>query len=308
MSVVLITGGSGFIGGRLCRHLMYEGYKVINYDLSDTLRANIHVHGDIMDLGRLRSTIDYYKADYVFHLAGVSNTGECITDPYRAMEINCGGTINVLQSCVDSRHTVKRVFLAGSSLVSSVMGLNLAENGTIIDDPRHVDLDCYGHVYTTTKIFLEMIAKNYFMMHELPFTILRFGICYGPAMTPGVLVHNFLDNVLLKKEPMYIHGDGRQQRYYMHVKDLVNGCVMSMVPQAENKTFYLIPKWITTVNDIAYEIQCQIGGEIKHVEKRSHDFHINKAFPENDFGWEADIGLKEGIEDTINWYKGCYGL
>ena len=299
---ILVTGGSGFIGGHLVERLIKEGHEVSIFDMNFPIYALEGFDDSKFTMGSIFMEEEVSKSlegmDMVFHLAALANTNMCADYPVAAVMSNCIGTAKILDAC--KKHKIQRVFIASSSLVSDQL---FGDDGQVYDDDL-IELFCStGHIYTSTKLFTEMLAKNFYTMYQLPYTILRFGICYGPRMTEGVVVDTFIRNVLAD-QPMCIDGDGEQWRYYMHVDDLVEGCIKALSPVAANSTYNLIPEWKTTINQIAEVIQYNLGGEIKHRKNRKFDFTLKELYAGNDLDWEASIGLMQGIKDTVKWYLG----
>src|SRR5256885_4785617 len=99
-------------------------------------------------------------------------------------------------------------------------------------------VDANRHVYTTTKIASEMLCHDYWNMHKVPFTILRYGIPYGPRMRPSLVIPRFVE-MALAGEPITVHGDGSQYRNYVYVEDLARAHVLALGDAAANEVFNL---------------------------------------------------------------------
>lgn len=296
---ILITGGCGFIGNTLA-HTLKKDHNVTVFDIDtywiDYIKDIKYISGDITDYNTLRQCLK--GIDVVYHLAGVSNTMECVKNPLHAIDINCKGTANVLQAC---RQTgVSRIILAGSSLISTL---------TFDNSPSNiVDVEKSNHIYVTTKLFQEMLVRDFEAMYGLPYTILRYGICYGPGMTPGVVVYNFVKQALEGK-PMTIHGDGSQWRQYIYVGDLVEANVKVLDrPPTKNSTLNIVPLEKIRVIDIAHAICKEIPeATIKFEASRSHDLDVKYMHPDKSYAvlyWGDNItSLQEGIRKTIEYYR-----
>ncbi len=280
---ILVLGGSGFIGSWLIKRLKLN-HNVISYDKVDPkFRYDdvLYVNGEITSPALLRFYMD--GVDVVYHLASFPNTMKCAADPITAVDINCYGTAEVLTACRDMK--VKRIILASTSLITSI----------------------YPHIYVTTKVFQEMLVRDFCYMYGLDYTILRYGICYGPNMTPGVVVHTFIEQAL-NGEAITVHGTGEQWRQYIYVEDLVDANVMVLSDKAINKTYNVVPNSITYINDIANCIARYIyGAKITYVPEREYDMDVSQLKGtklKEDFGWEARTSLDTGIRKTIAWYMG----
>lgn len=296
---ILVAGGGGFIGSHIIDRLIDRGYDVHVYDLQrphkETKKGYKWVDIDITDFTRLEFNMSVEEFDVVYNLASVSNTMECVNDPVKATKVNCLGTINLLEA--SKLNGVKRFIMASSSLIS---GLQL------LDLDKSINVERSNHIYVTTKLFQEMAVRDFYEMYKLPATILRYGICYGPRMTEGVVVDIFIKQALQGK-PITIHGDGSQWRQYVYVEDLADanvsilGNCLSM-----NQTYNLVGEKVSIL-DIAHAIQRALPEtQIMFMGKRSHDLDVkimsNKEMT-LDFGWTPRTSLEKGIRKTVEYYK-----
>jgi UDP-glucose 4-epimerase len=308
MSSIAIIGGNGFIGSHIAKKLKKEHHHVVLCDKYLTYDTHmdqylysqycVDITADpIEDLVRMLE-----GTDYVYHLASVSNTYECVKNPIKATDTNCLGTIRLLEAC--RKADVKRVIIASSSLISGLSCSQLWDEGNVIDVSRS------DHLYVTTKLFQEMVARDYYEMYGLPYTILRYGICYGPQMTPGVVVHNFIDKVF-NNQPMVIQGNGEQWRQYIYVENLADFNVKVLNQKAENKTYNVVGS-VVSILDIARTICKYVpSATIKFEEPRSHDLKVTEMDNQlayEDFRWTPTHTLDEGIKKTLKYYEDVMGV
>ncbi len=297
---VVVTGGSGFIGSHVVRQLRQAGHDVLNVDQNGNGEGATAL--DICETAALTETLRVFRAECVFHLAGVADARGALAHPVKAVQINVGGTASVLEA---SRTCgVKRVILASTCWVANAMGPGALDEGT----PFLADGG--GHVYTTTKIASELLARDFHKLYGLPFTILRYGIPYGPGMWPGLVLRNFLDRAFAD-QPLTVYGDGSASRRFVYVEDLARAHVLALHDVAKNQVYNLEGMRFITVKELAELVSKLLGGvEITYMPEPSRvgEFQYfrkiissNKAYIE--LGWQPEIDLEEGVRRTIDQYK-----
>ncbi len=174
MKKTVVTGGSGFIGSHVVDALVAAGHEVTVLDHRiRPHRADVRFEDvDLMDLSSVLAATR--GAEHLFHLAAVSNVNYAFKYPVYTAALNVVGTANVLEAA--RINGAKRVYLA-----STVWVYNGAKANEV-DESTPFYLDGSGHIYTSTKMASEMICHNYGQLYEVPFTVLRYGIPYGPRM------------------------------------------------------------------------------------------------------------------------------
>src|SRR6266849_5720042 len=170
---VLVTGGSGFIGSHVVDQLRAQGHEPVIFDLVDSpyhepgeIRTVI---GDLEDHDSVRAAVA--GCDVVTHLAAVSDVNIVVDDPTKASAINVGGTAAVLEAA--RAEGVRRVVYA-----STVWVYGGADGVEPLDEDTQLALP--DHLYTATKLAGEMYCRSYAELYGLEYTVLRFGIPYGP--------------------------------------------------------------------------------------------------------------------------------
>ena len=297
---VVVTGGSGFIGSHVVDALADAGHRVTVIDH----RVRPHradVDFEDVDLLDLSSVISATRgAEQVFHLAAVSNVNYAFKYPVYTTSLNVMGTTNVLEAA--RINGAKRVHLASTVWVYNGVPEDVAEANEGV--PFY--LNGAGHIYTSTKMACEMICHNYQALYELPFTVLRYGIPYGPRMREELLIPIFLKKAL-NGEPLTIAGDGCQFRKFVYVQDMARAHVLAMDEKAANQTYNLEGVERVTVLEVAERIQGLIGEhvEIQHTPARPGDFagrDVSAAKAAEELGWRCETNFEAGLKTTAEWF------
>ena len=300
---IAVTGGSGFIASHIVDHLLSAGHEIVAIDH----RVRPHrddVQFEDIDVLSLSALIQATAGcDFIFHLAAVSNVNYAHKYPVYTVDLNINGTANVLEAA--RLNGVARVFFASTVWIYT----GTRGNGSLTEDePFH--LPDAGHIYTTSKIASEMIIHNYWQLYRQPFTILRYGIPYGPRMREELVIPIFIRKAL-KGEPIVIQGDGSQYRNYVYIEDLARAHLLALNKKAENQVYNLEGSRRISIMDIAETINRVLGGgvQIKCAPARPGDYagkEVSARKIRDELGWEPGIDFEEGMARTIAWFKNKY--
>ena len=295
---VLVTGGGGFIGSHVVDKLMAKGVTPRIFDLSASpYHSPLEVEtftGSITDPGNL--DLAMRECDAVIHLAAVADVGHVLADPVLAEEVNTRGTLQVLEAAC--RAKVGRVVYGSTTWVYSDCPEQEVDEETAIPAPRHL--------YTATKLAGETYCAGYSELYDLEFTILRFGIPYGPRARAAGVVAKFTD-LSFEGKALTIAGDGSTTRSFIYVEDLADGIVASLAPAAARRTYNLSGDEITTILEIAEAVQENVDTcEITHTPPRPGDFPgktISNQRALDELGWKAETPFKDGVRQYVEWVK-----
>ena len=293
---VLVTGGSGFIGSHVVDQLIAHGVTPRIFDQRhSSYRDDVeHQIGSLLDLETLRMSMT--SVDAVIHLAAVADVKEVYDDPVYAENVNTRGTLNVLEAA--RRSKVKRVIYGSTSWVYSDCVEAAVDEETLIPPPRHL--------YTATKLAGESYCRTYDDLYGLDYTIVRFGIPYGPRARDAAVVPIFVRKALDGK-PLTIAGDGLQFRKFVYVEDLAQGTVLALKPKAKNRVYNLDGSEQVSILQIAQTLRDLLGEvEIVHTEARPGDFagkEISSARALQELGWAATTPFKEGVRRYVEWFR-----
>src|SRR5258708_23039000 len=243
MAKVVVTGGSGFIGSHVVDVMIEGGHDVTVIDH----RVRPHrpdVRFEDVDLMDLSSVLTSPRgAEHIFHLAAVSTVNYAPKYPVSPAPLNVVGTANILEAA--RLNAARRFYLA-----STVWVYNGAPGGDTVDESTPFYLDGAGHIYTSTKMASEMVCHNYGQLYGVPFTVLRYGIPYGPRMREELLIPVFIKKALAG-EPLTLSGTRDQYRKFIYVRDIAEGHVLAMNDGAANKTYNLDGTRKVTVLEVA---------------------------------------------------------
>jgi UDP-glucose 4-epimerase len=279
--VILVTGGSGFIGSHVVDKLIENNLDVTIFDIVKPHRRDVaFIKGSIESVGELNAAMS--DVEYVFHIAAFANINKVVEKPLKAVDLNIMSTAKVLEAARNSE--IERVIYASSYFVESGM----------------------GHLYTTTKAASEMLCKDYYTLYGLPFTILRYGTAFGPRSRGEDVISIFVKKAL-SHQPLTIHGDGNQSRNFIYVEDLAEGNVAALKDVAKNKTYNLEGMRAITVKEIAQTVKKLVGDvEIEYKKERPGDFEgkvVSAEKAKRELDWEPKVDFEEGVRRYIEWYR-----
>jgi UDP-glucose 4-epimerase len=295
---VLVTGGAGFIGSHVVDKLLDRGIRPRVLDMVPSpWHTPEQVDTRIGDLTDPDAVTDAAEGcDAILHLAAVADVNEVTIDPAFAEEVNARGTLNVLEAA--RAHNVGRVIYASTIWVYN--GCRAEE----VDEEAALGLA--SHVYTATKVAGEMYCTSYAELYDLEYTILRFGIPYGPRARPAAVVPQFVRKALAG-EPLTVAGKGEQTRRFVYVEDLAEGVVAGLAPAAANRIFNLVGEEDTSILDIAQVVRALVGDvDIVHTPARLGDFRGVRVLGDRaaaELGWRASTRFAEGVSRYLEWYR-----
>jgi len=294
---VAVIGGGGFIGSHVVDHLLAAGHRVRVIDPDPRWRnpaARYH-ELDLFDDAGLAAALAGCRA--VFHLAGASDVNHVAADPVAAVRLNVEGTARVLECA--RQLACKRVLLASTVWVYGAT----AGDGERTEDAL-VDLARAGHVYVSTKLAAELLVHSYREMYGQHYTILRYGIPYGPRMRDVLVVARFV-RAALAGEPITIAGTGEQQRNYVYVGDLADAHVRALSAAAADQVLALEGGTPVSVREIADTVRELVGPvPVEHVPGRTADYQgvtVSNRRAKELLDWSPETSFSVGVRRYLDW-------
>jgi UDP-glucose 4-epimerase len=293
---IAVTGGSGFIGTNVVQQLQLAGHEVT---VLDPLQPRAEgVFWKPIDIMRLEEVVEATKeTEVIYHIAAVADVNQAFKDPLGCIDVNLRGTANVLEAA--RLNKTRRVIFASTVWVYQACSTPTATEATPLS------IDHSQHLYTSSKIAGELLCHSYQQLYGVPFTILRYGIPYGPFMRQSLLIPIFVKKALAG-ESLSINGDGSQTRKFIYVEDLARGNVAALAPQAENQTYNLEGMEQITILQLAKMLDRIFGGvKIQFQPARPGDLSggtevdSQKALAE--LGWQPTISFEEGLRLAVAW-------
>lgn len=227
MIKVLVTGGAGFIGSRLCEKLLeIDDIFVVAVDNLSTGHIKKlpspherfrFIRADVNNRSEISEIMMSWKFDYVFHYAAVVGVKRTIENPLLVLK-DIDGIRNILEL---SKNTgVQRVFYSSSSEIY----------GEPVEFPQHEDTTPLNSrlPYAIVKNVGEAYLKSYQREFGLDYTIFRFFNTYGPKQSRHFVISKFM-SYALKNENITIYGDGLQTRTFCYVDDNVDACIYALL-------------------------------------------------------------------------------
>jgi UDP-glucose 4-epimerase len=295
---VAVTGGSGFIGSHVVDALLDAGCTVSVLDQRAPHRADAEwIPCDVLDLDGLTQAVR--GADFVYHLAAIADVNDVVADPTLAVEVNTLGTSRVLEAA--RRADAGRVVLASTVWVYAAA----AAGGDVLDEDCLFDPNTDRHLYVTSKVAAEMACRDYLTLYGRPYTILRYGIPYGPRMRDRCVVAAFMQRAM-RGETLRIDGDGSQHRYFVYVEDLAQAHVKALAEVATNRTYNIEGAVPVSIREIAESVIDLVDeGDVEFGPGRPGDLKARTVSTERarvELGWEPTVSFAEGLRRTYSWY------
>ncbi|MEY2532887.1 MAG: UDP-glucose 4-epimerase [bacterium] len=317
MKRVLVTGGAGTIGSAVVRRLISDpDYEVRVSDQRSApqwMRESCEVHtGDLRVLDEARRATD--GCSHVIHLAaivgGIANFHKL---PHTLTEVNAALYNAVVRAALD--HDVERFVYVSSSMVFERATEYPTTEEHVWDCP--MPRSAYGFSKLTGEVYVHAAHDE----HGLPYTICRPFNAYGPGEVPEDepgIAHAVPD--LIRKcltlppgAPLPIFGDGTHTRTLTHIDDIADGIVAAMSsPAGLNEDFNVSASDELTVAEIARIVWEECGRDPEAfalVHEPTFAVDVVRRWPSVEkaqriLGWQARIGVREGIAQTAEWLRG----
>lgn len=348
---ILVTGSAGFIGFFLTQKLLERGDEVVGIDnINEYYDVNLKYarlaeHGidreriswnkavkshkfinyrfiklDLEDKREILDLCKKEKFDMVAHLAAQAGVRYCITNPDVYIQSNVVGFFNILEACRQNK--VRHLVYASSS---SVYGLNEQMPFSVTQATNHP-----VSLYAATKKSNELMAHVYSHLYQVPTTGLRFFTVYGPWGRPDMAYFLFADSIM-KDKPITVYNQGKMQRDFTYVDDVVTGVVHVLDKPATPDPAWNALDPVPSSSPAPYRIY-NIGNDnpvalmdfIREIEKNFGKKAIIEMVGEErsdvlstwadinelatDFCYKPTTPLSAGLKEFSKWFREFYAV
>jgi dTDP-glucose 4,6-dehydratase len=323
---VIVTGGAGFVGSALLRHLVLDRrYDVLNIDALTYAGncASLHsvdgktnynfLHANICDRGAMENAVSGFKPDRIMHLAAESHVDRSITGAAAFIQTNVVGTFNLLEAARNYWSRLGRGEKANFRFLhvstDEVYG-SLGEEGSFTEEAPYAP----SSPYSASKASSDHLVKAWHRTYGLPVLISNCSNNYGPYQFPEKLIPLTILNALAG-EQVLVYGKGENVRDWLFVEDHVRaleiisergrlGETYNVGGRSERRNIEVV-EHICDVLDRISPADLPRRGLIRFVKDRlGHDYRyaIDSNKIESELGWRAMENFSTGTEKTVRWY------
>jgi UDP-glucose 4-epimerase len=300
---VLVTGGAGFIGSNLVKHLIEDENSVT---VLDNFISGYHSNLDpfpsvYISEGDVRDKVAVEKAmqgvEIVFHLAASVGNKRSIEDPFIDAEVNIMGTLQVLEAA--RKEGVRKIVTSSSAAIfGELKTMPIKENHPVEPDSP----------YGCTKLCEEKLCLAYSKLYAIEAICLRYFNVYGPNQrfdAYGNVIPIFVFSMLDDK-PLVIYGDGEQTRDFVHVDDVVQANIKAADSVGVSGAFNIASGKNFTINHLVEIITKGNRTKVKYDPERPGDVRHSLAdlsLAHQKLNYTPTVELETGIEQYIDWAR-----
>lgn len=315
MTVSLVTGGRGFVGGWLAKALLDSGERVVSLDRRRTTEKPsaigmlgieddlIQVEADLTDADAVAGVLTEHSVDTVYHLAAETIVSTVHASPVQGFESNVRGTWTLLQACLE--HDVGRVVFASSDKAY----------GAHDELPYREDFPLQPTApYEASKAAADLIARSYWHSYGLPVAVTRFANIYGGGdLNFSRLIPEAVSAAIAGRPPV-LRSDGSPERDFLYVEDAASAYlaiaaaldrdgVRGEAFNAGGGRSYKVGEVVAMIAELSGTgVEPDIRGT-GNPEGEIDRQYVDPTKLRDVVGWEPAVELREGLAKTIDWYR-----
>lgn len=314
---IFLTGAAGFIGFHLAQFLQARGDHVIGYDnfnsyYSPQLKRDRAqklselgipiLEGDICNASSLQKAIEQHQTTHLVNLAAQAGVRYSLENPQAYLKSNVEGFLNILEIC-RSNPSLRLIYASSSS----VYGLNQKMPFALEDRT-----DQQASLYGVTKKTNELMAQTYHHLFGISAIGLRFFTVYGPWGRPDMAYFSFT-KAILEGRPIDIYNEGRMQRDFTYISDIVEGVAASIDYLPGCHLFNLGHHHPEELLDLIHLLEKELNRTAikRFLPMQAGDVLATYADikeSEQALNFKPKVSLAEGIAQFVDWYKSYFNL
>jgi dTDP-glucose 4,6-dehydratase len=328
MQTVLVTGGAGFIGSAVVRHLVRKGKRVVNLDLLTyagnpaSLKAienapnHRFVQGDIADVALILSLLREEQVDGIMHLAAESHVDRSIDGPAAFVETNVVGTFRILSAALEYWRGLEGAKKDGFRFhhisTDEVFGDLPFDSGIFTEDTPYAP----SSPYSASKAASDHFVRAWHETYGLPVVLSNCSNNYGPFHFPEKLIPLVILNALEGK-PLPVYGKGENVRDWLYVDDHAKALELVLTKGVVGDSYNVGGRNERTNLQVVETICDVLDARVPLARGRSrrelisfvtdrpgHDrrYAIDASKIERELGWKAEESFDTGLARTVDWY------
>jgi dTDP-glucose 4,6-dehydratase len=326
---LLVTGGAGFIGSNLIRHILDrpEIARLVNLDaltyaghLENLAGVSAHPKYhfekvDLRDKAAVARVVEQHDITHVLHLAAESHVDRSITGPADFITTNVLGTFNLLEACrarwLKSEAGSQRAKYRFHHVSTDEVYGSLGPTGYFTETTPYAP----NSPYSASKASSDLLVRAYHHTYGLPAVITNCSNNYGPYQFPEKLIPVVIQS-LLARQPVPVYGDGMNVRDWLYVRDHCEALWQVLTRGRDGETYNIggLNEWpnlrlVELICDLVDELAPHLGGRSRQLitfvkDRPGHDrrYAIDASKIECELGWRPAHTFEQGIRETVQWY------
>jgi dTDP-glucose 4,6-dehydratase len=321
---LLVTGGAGFIGSNLIRHvidqpeiqrlvnldcLTYAGH-LINLEPVSSKPKYVFERADLRNKQAVVQTVERHGITHVLHLAAESHVDRSISGPDDFIHTNIVGTFHLLEACRNAwapDFSGKRFHHVSTDEVYGSLG----PSGYFTETTPYAP----NSPYSASKASSDLLVRAYHHTYGLPVVITNCSNNYGPYQFPEKLIPVVIQSVLNRK-PVPVYGDGMNVRDWLYVRDHAEALWQTLTRGRDGETYNIggANEWpnlriVELICDLIDELKPGLEGNSRRLitfvkDRPGHDrrYAIDASKIKRELGWTPAHTFERGIRETVQWY------
>jgi len=326
-TTIFVTGGAGFIGSAMVRHLLDSTKAfVVNIDkltyasnVASIPQSSEHpryafAKVDICDGSDLRGLFERYRPDAVMNLAAESHVDRSIDGPSEFIQTNIVGTFTLLQEALRywrGLDPAKRASFRFLHISTDEVYGSLEAEGLFTETTPYAPTS----PYSASKASSDHLVRAWYETYELPTLVTNCSNNYGPCQFPEKLIPHVIIKGLAQ-EQLPVYGDGGNIRDWLYVEDHARALALVLERGRVGETYnvggrneHTNIQVVTTICDLLDRLEPSKSGSRRRLisfvpDRPGHDrrYAIDPSKIERELGWRATETFETGIEKTVKWY------